>query len=88
MLSPEHVAPGLLTVGLVLAWLAFEANGFVTTLLLAWAGLNLIGGVLSVLPLSFLPFYPEQTLKHYAFHVLYEGAQAPVIWLLGVRRSR
>ena len=41
-------------------------------LLLAWALLNLLGGaVLSVLPLPFLPFVPEQSLRHYSFHLLY-----------------
>ncbi|MGH2602738.1 MAG: hypothetical protein ACRDJ9_25560, partial [Dehalococcoidia bacterium] len=42
--------------------------------------LNLIGGaVLSVLPLPFLPFKPEQSLRHFAFHVLYGVTQIPLL---------
>ena len=49
-------------------------------LLLAWALLNLLGGaVLSVLPLPFLPFVPEQSLRHYSFHLLYGLTQVPLI---------
>ena len=50
------------------------------TLLLAWALLNLLGGaVLSVLPLPFLPFVPEQSVRHYSFHVLYALTQVPLL---------
>ena len=46
--------------------------------LIAWAVLNLIGGALSVLPLSFLPFVPAQTVEHYAYHALYAASQLPL----------
>lgn len=39
------------------------------------ASLHLVGGALSVLPLPFLPFAPEQSPKHYAFHGLYALTQ-------------
>lgn len=45
-----------------------------------WALLNLLGGaVLSVLPLPFLPFVPEQSLRHYSFHLPYGLTQVPLI---------
>jgi hypothetical protein len=48
-----------------------------------WVVLNLIGGgLLSVLPLPFLPWVPEQSLAHYAVHVVYAAAQLPALWLL------
>ena len=53
---------------------------FGAALLLTWALLNLLGGaVLSVLPLPFLPFVPEQSLRHYSFHLLYGLTQVPLI---------
>jgi hypothetical protein len=49
-------------------------------LLLVWALLNLLGGaVLSVLALPFLPFLPEQSLRHYSFHLLYGLTQVPLL---------
>jgi hypothetical protein len=45
--------------------------------------LNLgIGAIVTVLPLPFLPFEPEQTLGHYMTHLLYLLAQIPAIYLL------
>jgi cytochrome bd-type quinol oxidase subunit 2 len=49
--------------------------------LLIYALINAVGGMLSVLPLPFLPFVPEQTVDHYLVHVLYAVCQGP---LLGV----
>jgi len=34
---------------------------------------------LSVLPLPVLPFTPEQSLRHYSFHVLYAATQVPLL---------
>jgi hypothetical protein len=51
--------------------------------LIALAGLNLIGGaIITVLPLAFLPFEPEQSLTHYLAHVIYGVAQIPVLAIL------
>lgn len=47
--------------------------------LLTWAVLNIAGGALSVLPLPVLPFTPEQSLRHYSFHVLYAATQVPLL---------
>jgi hypothetical protein len=44
--------------------------------------LHLIGGaILSVLPLGFLPFAPEQSPSHYLSHLIYGVTQLPLIWL-------
>ena len=41
---------------------------------------QLIGGaILSVLPLSFLPFEPEQSVDHYMSHVLLGVTQIPLL---------
>ena len=47
---------------------------------LAWGVLNLvIGGVVTVLPLSILPFVPEQSVTHYGAHVVYTLGQVPLV---------
>ncbi len=78
-LSPESLYPTLVTLALVLAWFT-PARRAATWALLAWGVLNLVGGaVLSVLPLPILPFDPEQSVRHYAFHLLYAASQVPLI---------
>ena len=90
LLSPETSLPTLITFLLFLAWWRFPPARVATWLLLGWGVLNLIGGALSVIPFPFLPFYPEQTLWHYLFHVLYAVTQLPLIGLLwaALRQSR
>jgi hypothetical protein len=47
---------------------------------LTWALLNMmVGGVVTVLPLPVLPFVPEQTVDHYAVHVVYAIGQLPLV---------
>ena len=47
---------------------------------LGWGVLNLvIGGIVSVLPLSILPFVPEQSAMHYGAHVVYTLGQVPLV---------
>jgi hypothetical protein len=49
---------------------------------LGWGILNLvIGGIVSVLPLSILPFVPEQSVTHYVAHVVYSVGQVPLVVL-------
>lgn len=49
---------------------------------LGWGVLNLvIGGIVSVLPLSLLPFVPEQSITHYGAHVVYTLGQVPLVIL-------
>ncbi|MGH3442208.1 MAG: hypothetical protein ACRDUY_09235 [Nitriliruptorales bacterium] len=47
----------------------------------AWGLVTLVLGALSVLPLPFLPFDPEQSAGHYLTHVVYAGSQLPVLLL-------
>jgi len=55
---------------------------------LGWGVLNLvIGGIVSVLPLSILPFVPEQSVTHYGAHVVYTLGQVPLV-VLGYRVLR
>jgi len=78
LLSPETLWPSLVTAAL----LALYASGRVHLAglgLFGWALLNLVGGTLSVLPLPVLPFEPEQTLRHFSFHLLYAATQVPLL---------
>lgn len=36
---------------------------------------------MSVIPFDFLPFYPEQSLRHYAGHLVYIVTQMPLIFV-------
>jgi hypothetical protein len=72
----------------LLAW-ARPADAVVYILLLGWAVLNLVGGgILSVLPLGLFPFRPEQSLGHYAIHVVYAVAQLPLVVVAARALSR
>lgn len=78
-LSPESGLPGLVTLVLLAGWAVRPLRPAATVALLVWGWLNLVGGALSVLPLPFLPFRPEQTVHHYAFHVVYAALQIPLL---------
>lgn len=72
----------------VVWWLVGGGRRVAAVLLAAYGLLNLIGGgIISVLPLEFLPFEPEQALAHYLSHVIYGIAQLPLIWL-ALREAR
>ena len=48
--------------------------------ILAWGLLNMVvGGIVTVLPLPILPFVPEQTVEHYAVHLVYTIGQLPLV---------
>ncbi|HNP70982.1 MAG TPA: hypothetical protein PLO33_03215 [Kouleothrix sp.] len=79
LLSPETGLPTLVYLVLWLAWWRFPGQRLTLWMLLGWGLVSLIGGGLSVLPFPFLPFYPEQSLRHYVFHVVYGAAQLPLI---------
>jgi len=89
LLNPQtFIPPAIFGLFALLAW-ARPANSVVYVLLLAWAVLNLVGGgILSVLPLGLFPFQPEQSLGHYAIHVIYAVAQLPLIVVAGRALSR
>ena len=86
-LRPESGIPGAILLILLGLWLIRPVRRLATMLLLGWGWLDLVGGALSVLPLPFLPFRPEQTLHHYAFHVVYAVLQIPLIFV-ATRRLR
>lgn len=66
-------------------WFMAGARTTAAWTLVGLALLNLIGGaVLTVLPLGFLPFEPEQSWEHYLSHIIYGAAQLPLI-ALGIR---
>jgi hypothetical protein len=82
LLSPESLLPTLVTAMLLALWLVPATRTAAAWALLAWSALNLIGGgILSVLPVGLLPFEPEQSWKHYAFHLLYTLTQVPLVWI-------
>ena len=83
ILSPENSLPALIFGTLLLAWIRLSHQRSLVLLFLGWALLHLVGGgIISVLPLSVLPFYPEQSVQHYVMHLLYGAAQLPLIGLL------
>jgi hypothetical protein len=88
LLSPENGLTALVAFGLFLAWRRRPLSRATTAALLGWGLLNLIGGALSVIPFSFLPFYPEQTWGHYAAHVVYGALQLPLIAVMSVAAGR
>ena len=68
----------------LLAWYTFPKRPSGTALRwLMYTGiLQLLGGsILSVLPLSILPFVPAQTVDHYVSHVVYGVAQLPLLFV-------
>jgi len=82
ILSPESLYPTLLYVLLLTAWFT-PVRRAAEWALLGWVLLNLVGGaIVSVLPLPFLPFDPDQTLYHYTFHVIYGVLQLPALFVL------
>lgn len=88
--SPETGLPTLVYLVLFLGCWCFPSRHGMTWLLFGWGLLNLIGGGLSVIPFPFLPFYPEQSVRHYYFHGVYGAAQLPLIYLMQsrLRQSR
>ena len=75
--SPETLYPTVVTVVCLAVLLIPATRTAGAWLLLGWTALNLLGGALSVLPLPILPFAPEQSLRHYAFHALTRFANYP-----------
>lgn len=79
--SPESAYPTLIYVVLVLGWFT-PARRVAYWALLVWCLLNIAGAIITVLPLPFLPFHPEQTLRHYSFHAIYLVTQIPLLAVL------
>lgn len=54
-----------------------------------YAAVGFVGAVVTVLPVTFLPFAPEQTVKHYVAHVVFASCQLPLLALsVGALRRR
>lgn len=87
-LSPidlENSGPIAFAAILGVAYALRPASKVVAAAALGWGVLNLvIGGIVTVLPLSILPFVPEQSVTHYAAHVVYALGQVPLV-VLGYR---
>jgi len=80
LLSPENSLPALVSLILFANWWMLPYKRLGALLLLTWGMLHLVvGAVITVIPFSFLPFVPEQSLRHYSTHVLYGVAQLPLI---------
>jgi hypothetical protein len=80
LLDPQELLPTLMYLALLLAYLFLPWRRVTAALLLVWAGLHLVGGgIITVIPFAFLPFYPEQSLQHYLAHIVYAAAQLPLI---------
>lgn len=87
LLNPEYVIPSLFSLALFLGYSRQPRYQRVWAwLILLWGLLHLIGGgIISVLPLAFLPFEPEQSVSHYRSHVIYGITQFPLVLYLGFR---
>jgi hypothetical protein len=48
-------------------------------MLTIYAAVNLAGAMVTVLPFGWLPFAPEQSVSHYAAHVIYALCQLPLL---------
>ena len=80
LLSPENSLPAVVAASLLGAYLLLPSKRTAVFGLLSWGLLNLVGGgIISVLPLSFLPFHPEQSVGHYLMHVFYSMCEIPFI---------
>jgi hypothetical protein len=87
LLSLENSIPALISIVLFFVWWRSPNKRPPSLVFLGWAFVQLVGGIVSVIPFSFLPFYPPQTLQHYLMHVVYAAAQLPLIVAL-IRQLR
>jgi len=79
-LSPENCIMALLAMGLFLLWWRVPHSKIPAILLLMLGMVHLVGGgIISVIPFKFLPFFPEQSVQHYIAHILYGLMQMPLI---------
>jgi hypothetical protein len=83
-LDLENTGPLAVDIALLIACWWRPGSRVLWTLILAWGVLNLVvGGLLTVLPLPVLPFAPEQTVSHYAVHLVYAIGQLPLVLVAG-----
>jgi hypothetical protein len=78
--TPEGLLSLLLPAVLIfLAWWRFPRHIAPIAALWALGFVHLLGACVTVLPLPFLPFVPEQTVAHYLVHAVYTLAQIPLV---------
>lgn len=88
LIDLENSGPTAFAALLAVAYALWPRSKVVAAAALGWGLLNLvIGGIVSVLPLSILPFVPEQSISHYGAHVVYAVGQIPLV-VLGYRAVR
>lgn len=82
LLDIENSGPLLVGLALFAAHWRRPLSRGVHLAILGWALLNLVvGGVVTVLPLPILPFFPEQSPSHYLAHAVYAIGQVPLVFL-------
>jgi len=87
--TPEGALSLLLPAGIIfLTWWRIPQSVGPTVAMGALGLIHLLGGSMSVLPLPFLPFVPEQTVLHYLVHVVYAVAQLPLLVLVALLARR
>lgn len=85
----ETLFPLAVTVLLGVTWYRGPARTTYAAMA-GWAAIVIVFGGGSVIPFRFLPFVPEQSVAHYAAHVVYAVTQLPLLWvgLQGFRSDR
>jgi hypothetical protein len=79
-----------LAVTALLYWAAARpTRGYLITLG-TWGLVVLAGAIVTVLPLTLLPFEPDQAVSHYLVHTVYALLQVPVLATVGraLRRGK
>ncbi len=79
-LTPDATIPFLALLIALEVWLRRSSyRGPARTAAAAYGWIQGVGGMMSALPLPFLPFVPAQTVDHYLAHLAYALAQIPLI---------
>jgi RND superfamily putative drug exporter len=79
LLSAETAYPTAVLLLFISGWFT-PVRRLAAWSLLGWGWLHLIGAaILSVLPLPWWPYHPNQTLHHHAFHAAYGALQIPLL---------
>jgi hypothetical protein len=69
----------LLIAAALAIWWTLSHSPRAALALTIYAAVNLAGAMVTVLPFGWLPFAPEQSVAHYAAHVIYALCQVPLL---------